>query len=58
MEAERADVEKSGADELIPLEQTDESKSIEALTENGKATTRPESSRGTETKGVTRKAKP
>lgn len=36
---------------MILLEQTDESKSIDALTESYKAKTRPESSRSTETKG-------
>lgn len=48
LEAERADVEKSGADELILLEQTNESKSTEA-------TTRLDSSRGTNTKRKTGK---
>lgn len=34
LEAEEADVEKSGADEWILLEQTDENKTKDALTQN------------------------
>ena len=45
-----ADVEKSGTDELVPIEQTDESKSKETSTEKWKDTARPKSSTSTETK--------
>lgn len=51
LEAERADVEKSGADELILLGQTNESKSTEA-------TGRLDSSRGTNAKRKTGKVEP